>query len=222
MASKNFQIFDAHTHFFSHSWLGQFYQLAKDRFGSIEELAQELGWEPPPQDPRKLGKRWVAEQDKYGVHKQVLFASKLNDAELLAAAVDRLDERGLPTLVVWGPGEENDAREALSAIESAAILAPPTSLPVLAALIERAAVFVSGDTGPMHLACALKCPVLAFYGPTDPRVNTPWNSPFGAIYPPDRLYTGIKKIDRQRGFDGLTTDHVRHAVDKLIDACTDV
>ncbi|TDI83615.1 MAG: amidohydrolase [Caldithrix sp.] len=93
MAPKNFQIFDAHTHFFSHSWLGQFYQLAKDRFGSIEELAQELGWEPPPQDPRKLGKRWVAEQDKYGVHKQVLFASKLNDAELLAAAINDHPDR---------------------------------------------------------------------------------------------------------------------------------
>ena len=143
-------------------------------------------------------------------------AGKKPPAGLLAAAVDRLHERGLPTLVVWGPGEQDDAREVLAAGESAAILAPPTSLPVLAALIERAACFVSGDTGPMHLACALNCPVLAFYGPTDPVVNRPWGTPFRTVYPPERLYTGIKKLDRQRGFDGLTADLVHVAVDELL------
>ncbi len=143
-------------------------------------------------------------------------AGKKPPADLLAAAVDRLHEHGLPTLVVWGPGEEEHAREAVAATESAAILAPPTSLPVLAALIERATLFVSGDTGPMHLACALSCPVLAFYGPTDPVVNQPWGAPFRTVYPPQRLYTGVKKLDRRCGFDGLTADLARRAVDELL------
>jgi len=143
-------------------------------------------------------------------------AAKKPPVALLAAAVDRFAEHDMPTLVVWGPGEEDDAREALAAIESAAVLAPPTSLPVLAALIERAAVFLSGDTGPMHLACALDCPVLAFYGPTDPVVNRPWNVPSRTVYPPERLYTGIKKVDRQRGFAGLDTDRIRRTVDELL------
>jgi ADP-heptose:LPS heptosyltransferase len=147
--------------------------------------------------------------------------AKKPPTQLLAAAVDRLAERGLPTLVVWGPGEEEDAQRAAAAATSAPLLAPSTSLPVLAALIERAAVFLSGDTGPMHLACALNCPVLAFYGPTDPVVNRPWNVPFRAVYPPERLYTGIKKLDRQGGFDGLSADRVRHAVDELLDECQD-
>lgn len=148
-------------------------------------------------------------------------AAKKPPADLLAAAVDRLGQRGLTTLVVWGPGEEEDAREALAAAASAAILAPPTSLPVLAALIERAAIFLSGDTGPMHLACALNCPVLAFFGPTDPLVNRPWGAPFRTVYPPERLYTGIKKLDRERGFDGLTADVVQRAVDELLDESQD-
>ncbi len=147
-------------------------------------------------------------------------AAKKPPADLLAAAVDRLHEHGIPTLVVWGPGEEEDARSVLEAIGSPAALAPPTSLPVLAALTERAALFVSGDTGPMHLACGLNCPVLAFYGPTDPVVNQPWNVPFRSLYPPDRRYTGIKKIDRRRGFEGLTADHVRRAVDELLEECS--
>ncbi|NIM00303.1 MAG: hypothetical protein GTN89_05205 [Acidobacteria bacterium] len=148
-------------------------------------------------------------------------AGKKPPAELLAAAVDRLHEQGLPTLVVWGPGEEDDAREVLDTARTPAGLAPPTTLPVLAALTERASVFMSGDTGPMHLACALSCPVLAFYGPTDPVVNQPWNVPFRAVYPPERLYTGIKKIDRRRGFEGLTADRVCRAVDELLDECSD-
>ncbi len=72
----------------------------------------------------------------------------------------------------------------------------------------------------MHLACALSCPVLAFYGPTDPRVNQPWGVPFRAICPPQREYTGIKKIDRRHGFEGLTPDVVCRAVDELLDECS--
>lgn len=136
--------------------------------------------------------------------------------ELLAAAIARLNQYGLKTLVVWGPGEEEDAKIAVAAAAGAAILAPPTSLPVLAALIERATIFLAGDTGPMHLACALRCPVLAFYGPTDPVVNRPWGTPFRAIYPPERLYTGIKKIDRKSGFEGLGETQVERAVEELL------
>jgi ADP-heptose:LPS heptosyltransferase len=36
----------------------------------------------------------------------------------------------------------------------------------LAALLARADVLVSGDSGPMHLACAVRTPVLALFGPT--------------------------------------------------------
>ncbi len=61
-------------------------------------------------------------------------AAKKPPPGLLAAAVDRLYERGLPTLVVWGPGEEREARQVMEAIRTPARLAPPTTLPVLAAV----------------------------------------------------------------------------------------
>jgi ADP-heptose:LPS heptosyltransferase len=143
-------------------------------------------------------------------------AYKRPPVELFAAAVARLNERGLRTLVVWGPGEEEDAKRAVSAAGGTAILAPPTSLPVLAALIERATMFLAGDTGPMHLACALRCPVLAIYGPTDPLVNGPWGTPFRAVFPPGRLYTGIKSNDRKSGFEGLGEEHIGAAVGELL------
>lgn len=47
-------------------------------------------------------------------------------------------------------------------------LAGKTSLPQLAALLQRADVVISGDSGPMHIADALDTPLIAIHGPTDP------------------------------------------------------
>ena len=51
-----------------------------------------------------------------------------------------------------------------------------TSLPALLALLERADVLVSGDSGPLHLAVAVDCPVLAIHGPTDPGQSGPYRA----------------------------------------------
>jgi heptosyltransferase I len=47
-------------------------------------------------------------------------------------------------------------------------LAGETTLPELAALLRRATICVTNDSGPMHLAVALGRPVVAVFGPTDP------------------------------------------------------
>ena len=47
-------------------------------------------------------------------------------------------------------------------------LAGETTLSELAALIRRAAICVTNDSGPMHLAVALDRPVVSIFGPTDP------------------------------------------------------
>lgn len=87
-------------------------------------------------------------------------------ARLLAAA-------GRSPVIVWGPGEEGLAEEIERDSAGDARRAPPTSLPVLAALLRRSALFIGADTGPMHLAWAVGCPVVALFGPTDPRLNAP-------------------------------------------------
>jgi ADP-heptose:LPS heptosyltransferase len=47
-------------------------------------------------------------------------------------------------------------------------LASETNVSELAALIDRAAICVTNDSGPMHLAVALARPVVSIFGPTDP------------------------------------------------------
>jgi ADP-heptose:LPS heptosyltransferase len=145
-------------------------------------------------------------------------AYKKPPAGLLVGACHALAARGLQALVVWGPGEQDDAREVADAAGHAALLAPPTNLPTLAALLHRAALFVGGDSGPLHLACAVGCPVVGLYGPTDPRVNQPWGVLHRVLFPEQRLYTGVKRIDREAGaFEGLEPEQVETTVSGLLE-----
>jgi heptosyltransferase-1 len=57
----------------------------------------------------------------------------------------------------------------------AAELAPSTSIADLVAIVHEAALVVSGDTGPVHLAAAVGTPVVGIYGPTDAGRNGPWS-----------------------------------------------
>jgi len=52
-----------------------------------------------------------------------------------------------------------------------------TDLGVLAALIEEGAIMISNDSGPAHLAAALKTPLVMIFGPTDPERTGPLPDP---------------------------------------------
>jgi len=52
-------------------------------------------------------------------------------------------------------------------------LAGKTSLPQLAALLQRADMLITGDSGPMHIAGAVGTPLIAIHGPTDPAHSGP-------------------------------------------------
>lgn len=63
----------------------------------------------------------------------------------------------LPAVAVWGPGELELAKE------TGATVAPPTDLEQLAAVFRRAALVVTNDSGPMHLAVACGAPVVGLF-----------------------------------------------------------
>lgn len=84
-------------------------------------------------------------------------------------------ELGVSCLINTGPGEDR----LMHAVESASggAAAPISCSPLeLIKVIRGARLLIGGDTGPMHLASALKIPVVAIFGPTDPARTGPFGT----------------------------------------------
>ncbi|HMK56239.1 MAG TPA: glycosyltransferase family 9 protein [Dissulfurispiraceae bacterium] len=80
-------------------------------------------------------------------------------------------------IVITGNAAEKElADRVISGIRGAVSAAGQLSLRGTAALIKKMSLFITNDTGPMHMASALKTPVIAIFGPTDPRLCGPCNA----------------------------------------------
>lgn len=79
---------------------------------------------------------------------------------------------GIHSLVTYGPGEEDLAREIVTIAPSAKMV--DSTLKGFLALAKGAKLFIGGDTGPMHLAAAAGTPIVAIFGPTSARRNGPF------------------------------------------------
>jgi lipopolysaccharide heptosyltransferase I len=80
---------------------------------------------------------------------------------------------GLTPVALWGPGEEALAQDVVRESSGAALLSPKTTIADLVAIIRGAAIMISGDTGPTHIAAAVGTPLVGIYGPTRPSRNGP-------------------------------------------------
>jgi lipopolysaccharide heptosyltransferase I len=126
---------------------------------------------------------WAQEQIKTGeivcfVHPGTRRETKLWPAERFAALLDRLTATpGYRVVLIGGENERNQFDNGGSETGARPIdLMGRTTLPQLVALTRRAAGLVTNDSGPMHLAAALGIPVVALFGPTDPRRVGPYGS----------------------------------------------
>ena len=101
-------------------------------------------------------------------------ASKLWPPEHFARACDELHRRfGFVPVIAPAPNpvEIAIAKRVSSAMSErhAVLLEPDPSLEVFVAIVARAALVLTNDTGPRHVAVALHRPVVTLMGPTDPR-----------------------------------------------------
>ena len=91
-----------------------------------------------------------------------------------AVAASLRERHRLTSVALWGPGEQSIAEAVVASSNGAAILSPPTSIADIVALARGAALMVSGDTGPTHIAAAVGTPIVGIFGPTRPARNGPW------------------------------------------------
>ncbi|MFQ5657424.1 MAG: lipopolysaccharide heptosyltransferase II [Candidatus Methylomirabilales bacterium] len=98
-------------------------------------------------------------------------------ADRYAALADRLVESlGVRILLMGAQGDQTVARRVRSSSrqpERIVDLSGRTEIQLLAALLKRCAVFVTNDTGAMHIGAAVGVPVVAIFGPTDPHATSP-------------------------------------------------
>jgi heptosyltransferase I len=97
--------------------------------------------------------------------------------ERYAALIPRLrGDFARPLVITGGPGEAARAAGLVASMPpgTSVSLAGRLGLGDLAALLARARLVVTGDSGPMHMAAALATPVVALFGPTWPERAGPW------------------------------------------------
>jgi len=135
--------------------------------------------------------------------------------ERYAAVAKSLAARGVRSIVNYGPGEENLAREVEAASDGAAKTLT-SSLTELIALTRRASLFVGGDTGPLHLAAALKIPVVAIFGPTDPARNGPYGTRSIVLRNPQSVTTHARRSQPDQGLLEISADAVIEAAFRLL------
>ena len=96
--------------------------------------------------------------------------------ERFAELADRLEQSaGCRVVIVGSTGERDIARDMTNIMKSTPIvLTGETTLQELIAVISFCQLFISNDSGPMHLAAALKVRTIGIFGPTDERITGPW------------------------------------------------
>jgi heptosyltransferase I len=148
--------------------------------------------------------------------------SKCWPVDRFAAVAAHGVQRGLCPVIVWGdPIEQQAAATIAQQAGPMAIVAPRTDLVQLAALMQRARLCVSGDTGPLHLAAAMGTRTVAIFGPTNPRKCGPYGAGHRVLWA-DIEANGPrrqKRFDRSY-IDAIGVADVCRAVDELAGIAT--
>jgi lipopolysaccharide heptosyltransferase I len=86
------------------------------------------------------------------------------------------DELNSTVIILWGPGEEEEAKKLQKMTDNRAVLACPTTVSQALSLMKKSDLYIGGDTGLMHMAALSGTPVVALFGPTDHLVNGPYGT----------------------------------------------
>ncbi|HEX8812325.1 MAG TPA: glycosyltransferase family 9 protein [Terracidiphilus sp.] len=132
-----------------------------------------------------------------------------------AQVARQLAERGFAVVVNAGPGE-TELAETIRVQSGGAALAVACSLSQLIALTRRISLAIAGDTGPLHLACALGKPVIGIFGPTDPARNGPYGTRFRVLRSTESKRDHTRRAEPEAGLLTIQPEDVLQAADELL------
>lgn len=137
--------------------------------------------------------------------------------ERFASLAEALAERYQIQCVLTGGAEDRPGAERIAAVGVAGLvnLVGKTSLPDLVEVLNGARFVVSCDTGPMHLAVALNTPVIALFGPADPRRTGPYRG-YVIQKTLDCIPCHRRKCDRRDCMLAITVEDVLAGVERVL------
>lgn len=141
--------------------------------------------------------------------------------ERFAELCDRISEDFGCRIVLFGSTTDKSAGMHLEKIMNHPVLntAGKTSLGEAIALIGKCSLFITNDSGLMHVASALKVPIVAIFGSTNPKTTGPWNFQGRLIRNPVPCSPCLAQICREGHFNcmkGITVEAVYEAVKELL------
>ena len=129
-------------------------------------------------------------------------------------------EHGLPTVVVWAGGKEHHFAESIvDGSGGYASMAPDTSLRELTAITRQARMFVSADTGPLHIAAATGVPCVGLYGVTDAEHSGPYGDQHRVLQGPfQEMSSRKRRATTNDAMRAITAEQACEACDQLLQA----
>lgn len=142
--------------------------------------------------------------------------------ERYGALADRLiKDFGARILIFGGPGDVAVAGTVEASMKGAPVnLAGKTSLGGLMALAGMCGLFVTNDTGAMHVAAALGVPTLAVFGSTDPIATGPFGKGCRIVRNPVYCSPCLKRtcpLKHYRCLESVSVDKVYEAAAGMLD-----
>jgi heptosyltransferase-2 len=149
--------------------------------------------------------------------------------ERYAQLADHLTQaHGLRVLLNGSPAEAELCDQIIAHAKSDAVSLPKlgNTLGALKPIIDRAAIMITNDTGPRHIAAALGTPLVSLFGPTDPRWTTipveplPDRSPAETIIVADPTLSAGESANNhpQRcAIENITYTRVQEAADAILE-----
>ena len=117
-----------------------------------------------------------AEELRVAVHPGASKAPRGWHPERFAQVASRLAQEHGARPILLGSDADRSTLEGMAAIIGPAAILPPAgqTLREMAALLERCHLLICNDSGPMHVAAALRIPVVAIFGPGHPARTAPY------------------------------------------------
>jgi heptosyltransferase II len=140
--------------------------------------------------------------------------------ERFAQAADRMVEQFGGRVVIVGAAGEEALGQAIAEkmLSKPVVLSGRTSIRELMSIIKRCRLFITNDTGPMHIAAAFGVPVVAIFGSTDFRTTSPFGETHQIVRQPVECSPCLLRecpIDH-RCMTGVTVEHVCEAAAKQL------